>query len=110
MLSGQVRTNHLPGTPAVFSLEQNVSRIIKNMRINRGKHDWLGPIHTILLSDRDRCHILNLTRTPMETRNFVPAGAVNDVLIKWIRRNITVLDHANRMPIATRDLTIIAAA
>src|ERR1700736_754440 len=100
MFSGEIRTNRLPGATTVFGLEQDIGCIVEDMRIDRRKHNRLGAIYTILLAYRDRSDVFNLASTPVETRNLIPACAVNDVMIQRVRRNIAVLDYANRMPIA----------
>ncbi len=46
----------------------------------------------------------------MRLGDDVASRAVDDVGIEGIGRHVPVLDHADRMPVAVRDLTVIAAA
>src|SRR2546423_12691956 len=79
------------------------------MWIERRKHNRLGPVHAIVTANWNRGYVLNLPGAPVEARDFVAARAINNVVIQWIRRDIAVLDHADRMPVSKSDFTVIAA-
>src|SRR4051794_22701431 len=79
------------------------------MWIERRKHNRLGPIHAIVTANRDRSDILNLPGAPVEARDFIASGPINDVVVQWVRRDIAVLDHADGMPVSKSDFTVIAA-
>ena len=51
-----------------------------------------------------------LPGAPMEARHFASSRAVHDVGIERIRRDVTVLDHSDGMPIAESDFAVVAAA
>ena len=54
-------------------------------------------------------HFLDLTGAPVKTRHFTSSGAVYDVGVERIGRDVSVFDHSDRMPVAKRDLAVIAA-
>ena len=95
---------------AIARFEQNICSVIKHMRIHRREHDRLGTIYAKVSANRDGGYVFGLASAPVKFRNFVSAGAIDDVEVERIRRNVSVFDHSNRVPIAIRNLAIIAPA
>ena len=62
------------------------------------------------VAHRDRRDVFRLARPCIEFRYFRPARAVNDLRVQRIRRSVAVLDDAHRVPVAERDLAVVAAA
>src|SRR5215467_4282240 len=99
----EIWADRLPGMTAVAGGKQYVSRVVKQMRIKRRKHDRLGTVSAIFAANRNWRYVLGLPGAPMKAGNFTSAGSVNDVGIKWIRRNVAVFNYSDRVPIAKRD-------
>src|SRR3954454_16852077 len=79
------------------------------MGVDWRKHNRFGPIYSIVATNGNRRDILNLPRAPVKAWDFVSAGAVNDVVVQGVRRNITVLDHPDRMPVTKSNSAVIAS-
>src|SRR5437868_7109055 len=109
MLAGEVGAYSPPGAPAIFGFKEHIGGIKKKMRIDRRKNNRLGTVHAIIAANWDRRDILNLPGTPVEARDFIATGAVNDVVVQRIRRDIAVLNGPNRVPVSKCDFAVIAA-
>src|SRR6476661_5025445 len=78
------------------------------MRIERGKHNRLGPYHPeIFCRHRHWKNVLCLTSPPIESRQF---AADDDVWIEWIRNDVTIFLSGHGSPVAERNLAVVAAA
>src|SRR3954462_15153129 len=109
MLASEIGTYSPPGAPAVFGFKEHIGGIEKKMWIEWRKHNRLGAFYAIVTANWNRRDVLNLPRAPVEARDLVAPGAINNVVVQWIRRDIAVLDHADRMPVSKSDFTVIAS-
>src|SRR5439155_4849 len=78
----------------------------KQMLIDWRKHNWLGAQHPeIVCLHRHRQNSLGLTGSSIELRQF---ATDDDVGIKWIGDNVAVFLGGDWLPVAKRDLAIVA--
>src|ERR1019366_3969406 len=103
---GEVRTDLFPTLSAVAGSPQSVRREVKKMRINWREHNWLGANHAeVRPKDQLRNHVLRLCRAPVIARQL---AAEHNVGIERIGHDIPVFFRRHWMPIAKRDLAIVA--
>src|SRR5207248_11751062 len=95
---------------AIARFEQNICSVIKHMRIHRREHDRLGTIYVKVSPNRDGGYVFGLASVPVKFRKFVSAGAIDDVEVERIMRNVSVFDHPNGVRIAISNFGITAPA
>ena len=97
--------------PPSVVLNSTLAGEIKDVRIDRREHQRLGAVGAVLgVAQRNRRDVLHLAGRPMELRDFSSAAAVDKIGIERIGRDVSVLDHADRMPVAEGDGAVVAAA
>src|SRR6266581_3457023 len=96
--------------PTIARGKQDIRGVVEQMWINWREHDWLSTVRAKAVTNRNGRDVFGLSGAPVETRDLVSTCAVDDVGIKRVRRDVAVLDHADRMPIAIRDLAVVATA
>src|ERR1035441_4577137 len=107
-LASEVRTDLLPTLSAVAGSTQSVRREVEKMLIDWREHNWLSANHAKIRSgDQLRNHVLRLCRAPVVARQL---AAEHNVGVERIGHDIAVLFRRHRMPIAKRDLAIVAPA
>src|SRR5438034_11242704 len=105
--SRQIRTNLFPVVATIACLPKRVSGEEEQMRIERRKDNRLGPQHTkVFCLHRHRKYILRLTGAAIESRQLT---ADDNVWIERIGNDVTIFLSRDRLPIAERDLALIAA-
>ena len=106
VLARQVGTDDVPALPAVRGLKQHVRSEIQRVRIGVREDERRSAVVAILARANDnRRNVLVLTRRLVELRGL---AAVDDVRIERIRRDVSILFHTDRMPLAERDLAVVA--
>src|SRR5437660_6944815 len=89
-------------------LPKRVSGEEEQVRIERRKDNRLGPQHPeVFCLHRHRKYILRLTGATIESRQLT---ANDNVWIERIGNDVTIFLGRDRLPIAERDLALIAAA
>jgi hypothetical protein len=111
ILSCQVFADLLPRSPAIGRLEQHVRRIVQNVRVDRREHQRLSPIGAVLRAAQWNWRdVLHFSSRPVKFGNLGSPATINQIRVERIRRDIPLLDHTHRMPIAKRNRTIIPPA
>ncbi len=111
MVAGEIRTDGLPSAASVQSFEKKIGRVIENVGIEGRKQNGLRAIRAVLgIGERNGGDILHLACRQRVSRNFAAARSINNVGIQGIRCGVSVLDHADRMPVAKGNLAVVAAA
>src|SRR5205823_314677 len=106
--SRQIRTDLFPVVATIACLPERVSSEEEQMRIERRKDNRLGPQHTeVFCLHRHGKYILRLAGAAIESRQ---PTANDSVWIDRIGNDVTVFLCGDRLPIAKRDLALIAAA
>src|SRR5437764_14214791 len=78
------------------------------MRIHRRKDHWLGAQHTKILRAKGLGHnVLGLVGAPVIAREL---ASVDDIGIERVGSHVAILFCGHRMPLANRNLAIIAPA
>ncbi len=93
--------------PPCAGLEEHVRAEIKNMRIDRREQQRHGANEAIFAAAADWADVLHLAGSSIEARHL---AAVDNIGIQRIGRDVAVFFDAHRMPVAKRDLAIVAAA
>src|SRR4030095_15525045 len=92
----------------IARLPKRVSSEKKQMGVERGKDNRLGPYHPeIFRLHRHRKNVLRLTSATIEPRQF---ASNNDVRIERIGNDITIFLGRHRLPIAERNFPFVATA
>src|SRR6059058_3117637 len=106
--SRQIRANLFPVIATIACLPKRVSGEEEQMWIERRKDNRLGPQHPeVFCLHRHRKYILRLAGASIESRQLT---ADDNVWIERIGDDVTVFLCRYRLPIAKRDLALIAAA
>src|SRR5881628_397452 len=104
----QIRTDLFPVVATIAGLPKHVSSEEEQMRIERRKDNRLGPQYSkIFCLHRHRKYILFLAGAAIESRQLT---ANDNVRIERIGNDVTIFLGRDRLPIAERDLALIAAA
>src|SRR4029434_5730161 len=92
----------------IARLPKRVSSEKKQMGVERGKDNRLGPYHPeIFRLHRHRKNVLRLTSATIKPRQF---ASNNDVWIERIGNDITIFLGRNRLPIAERNFPLVPTA
>ena len=111
ILAREIRTDDAPVFTAVGRLVKMIGRVVHAVRVLRRKKQGLGAVHADTGAfERDRRDVLHLPRRQMRFRHDIPPGAIDDVGIEGIGYDVPVLDRTDRMPVAKRDLAVVAAS
>src|SRR6185437_5491059 len=104
----QVRTDLVPGLTAIAGLEQHVGAVEQHVRIGRREQQRRRAVGAVLTATPD----LRTDELGLPGDAVVPGdlAAIDDVGVERIGRDVAVLLDAHRVPIAQRDLPVIAAA
>ncbi len=103
-LARKVGRDRLPVFAAVGGLEHHLRSQEQNAWIGFAEEQRHGTQVAVVAAG---AHLLHLSRDLVVTRHL---AAVDDVRIQRIRRDVAVLLGAHRVPVAKRDLPIVAAA
>src|SRR6202162_4437209 len=84
---------------------------MKDVRVNRGKHDGLRAIGSVFWTRvgdvRER---LCLSGSPVKPGDFFSSSSIHEFGIERVWRNVAVFNRCNRMPVPEIDFAIVAAA
>src|SRR4029077_16778068 len=106
--SRQIRADLFPVVAMIACLPKRVSSKEEQVRIERRKDNRLGPQHPeVFCLHRHRKYILSLTGAAIESRQLT---AKDNVGIERIGNDVTIFLGRDWLPIAERDLALIAAA
>src|SRR5215471_12125525 len=108
IFAGQIRTDDLPIVAAVLCREQNIRAKIERVRVHVRKDQRSRPIETEFSSaQHNRRDLLCL---PGDSVKASDLSTVNHVWIERVGRDVSVLFHANGIPVAESNRSKIAAA
>ena len=103
----KIRADGRPALSSVDRLVEKLRREEQHVRIGRGEQNRRGANEAIrAVADDDRPDVLHVARALVVPRHL---AAEDDSGVQRVRRRVAVLLDADRMPLAKRDRTVVAA-